>query len=276
MVINVVEGRWYGWIETPAIEAGWAASPVFVKRIEPLKSGLGKLALVFLQPCYPGGGRERELTLKVLSRGAAHITVAFDDSSGRTACLAELDPGWMTSYCQELARRRPPSVATFLINGEPLATADVQKEMAAFFGRSEAEILLGSQPGSFECKRPSMPKNFAYLSIGQEFPSFDSWLIARGVTPKAMEEKWFVYMEGGQLLFRRSWTGILVYAVDAQWRGSVLYLGGARANRNPKQYSETDDVYDRQMLLWLIDVGLRRVPSDFPVKESDGNATLKA
>ncbi|MFN7022656.1 MAG: hypothetical protein ACK4WH_15220, partial [Phycisphaerales bacterium] len=79
-----------------------------------------------------------------------------------------------------------------------------------------------------------------------------SWMIARGFVPIAMEEKWFVYMENGRLLFRRSWTGNLIYDVEATWRGDQLYLGLVRVNRDAEQYGETDDDYDRRLLTYLI------------------------
>ena len=83
-------------------------------------------------------------------------------------------------------------------------------------------------------------------------------------------------MEGDRLLFRRSWTGILIYDVEAYWRANRLYLGAVRVNRNVKQYTETDDAYDKALLQYLIDVILRGVPAEFPLKNDTIPEVLQA
>ena len=44
-----------------------------------------------------------------------------------------------------------------------------------------------------------------------------------GLVPRAMEDKWFVYYEGRQLFFHRSWTGQPVYQISL----ATLEDGGA-------------------------------------------------
>jgi hypothetical protein len=89
-------------------------------------------------------------------------------------------------------------------------------------------------------------------------------MIARGFVPTAMEEKWFIYMEADRLLFRRSWTGFLIYDVETTWRGDQLQLGEVRVNRDPEQYKETDTDYDHQLLSYLIAVVLLGEHAPFP------------
>ncbi len=76
-----------------------------------------------------------------------------------------------------------------------------------------------------------------------------------------------VYMERGRLLFRRSWTGILIYEIEAAWRDDQLYLGQVRVNRDPEQYGEIDDDYDRRLLIYLIVVVLLGEHAPFPAKD---------
>jgi hypothetical protein len=111
-----------------------------------------------------------------------------------------------------------------------------------------------------------MPARHSSFSLGQAYDRFDSWMIARGFVPTAMEEKWFIYMDRGRLLFRRSWTGILIYDVEATWHDDQFYLGQVRVNRDPEQYRETDDDYDRRVLIYLIAVALLGEPAPFPEK----------
>ena len=112
--------------------------------------------------------------------------------------------------------------------------------------------------------------------IDQELEPFDSALVSRGFKPHQMEDKWFILHDKGRLLFRRSWTGILIYDVEAYWRGDRLYLGQAWVNRKPSQYGETDDAYDALLLQYIIDVVLRGVPAEFPVQWSEALAPLQA
>jgi hypothetical protein len=121
-----------------------------------------------------------------------------------------------------------------------------------------------------------MPKQRTLVMIDQELQPFDSVLVVRGFKPHQMEDKWFVIYENGRLLFRRSWTGNLIYDVEACWRGDRLYLGSAWVNRSASQYGETDDHYDAALLRYLFDVVLRGVPAEFPAKRSEAPASLQA
>jgi hypothetical protein len=91
-------------------------------------------------------------------------------------------------------------------------------------------------------------------------------MIARGYVAREMEEKWFVHLEDGRLLFRRSWTGHLIYAVEAGWQGDRLRLGAVTVNRDPEQYKNTDDDQDRRTLDWLIKVVLLGERADYPAQ----------
>jgi hypothetical protein len=91
-----------------------------------------------------------------------------------------------------------------------------------------------------------------------------------------MEDKWFIYYENGRILFRRSWTGILVYDLEAYWRGDRLYLGQAWVNRKEEQYSETNDRHDEMLLQYIIDVVLRGVSATFPAQSANDQSALQA
>jgi hypothetical protein len=85
-------------------------------------------------------------------------------------------------------------------------------------------------------------------------------------------------MQHGHLIFRRSWTGILINDVETEWRGDQLHLGRVQVNRDPKQYSQTDDSYDRRLLAYLIAVVLLNKYAPYPVKENGSSqpAALQA
>lgn len=267
----VVLGQgWWCWLEAPIVSPGWGASPVFVQHVEPLKTGKGMLRLSFIQAVHPIAACEREVVLRVLFRGDRHIVGTLKDNDGaiRTAILAAPDYGWLETYCPVLQRRRPPSGPTFFIVGQPPPPGPTATEhLDATLGRTPAQILRGASADSFGQEHPPMPGRHSLFSLDQTYGPFDSWMIARGFVPTVMEEKWFVYMESGRLLFRRSWTGILIYDVEATWHGDQLNLGQVRVNRDPQQYGETDDDYDRRLLAYLIVVVLLGEHAPFPTKD---------
>lgn len=268
--------QWYGWLEAPPEEAGWTASPIFVTTVTPLKTGSGRLQIEFLQPMHARVGVQRSAVLQIHQHSSRHLSGAADhDHLTWIICSADFD--WFRSYCQGFYERRPPRHPTWIINDEPAEGLSITDYLAMEFGSSETAILHGAGPTSFDVKLHPMPKHSSRLVLNSEYPAFDSWLISRGFVPRQMEDKWFVLLRDDKLFFYRSWTGFLIYEVDVSWRGDSLCLGGARVNRHSKQYTETDDCYDRNLLLYLIDVLLRGIPGDFPQKSGDNAiAPIKA
>jgi hypothetical protein len=266
----VLRPGWWCWLEAPVVSPGWGASPVFVRGVEPLKTGKGMLRLSFIQAVHPIVAGEREVVLRVLFRGDRHLAGTLKDDGGeiRTAILSAPDYGWLETYCPLLLRRRPPSGPTFVIVGQPPPPGPTAAAyLEETFGRTPEQIIRGASAESFGREHPPMPARHSLISLDQTYSPFDSWMIARGFVPTVMEEKWFVYMESGRLLFRRSWTGILIYDVEATWRGDQLYLGQVRVNRDAEQYGETDDEYDRRLLDYLIVVVLLGEHAPFPTKD---------
>jgi len=100
---------------------------------------------------------------------------------------------------------------------------------------------------------PPLPSRVATVSVERGFNPFDSWLIARGFVPREMEDKWFIYMDEGRLIFRRSWTRYLIYDVEVEWVGDRIRFGNAKVNRDKRQYKETRDTNDCSTLLNVVD-----------------------
>ena len=266
--IMLVPG-WWCWLEVPVTSPGFGASPIFVQHVEPLKTGKGLLRLSFIQAIHSGIARERQVVLRVQTRTDRHLVGTLKDDGGaiHTAILTAPDYGWLETYCPLLLRRRPPSDPTFFIAGQPLPPGSVVTEyLDATFGRTPAQLMRGATAVSFGQDHPPLPARHSFFILNQTYSPFDSWMIARGFVPAVMEEKWFVYMENGRLLFRRSWTGFLIYDIEATWRGGQLYLGQVRVNRDPEQYSETDDDHDRQLLNYLIVAVLLGEHATFPTQ----------
>jgi len=110
-----------------------------------------------------------------------------------------------------------------------------------------------------------LPQQRAPLAIERAVTEEEYELISQGVIPEAMEDKWFIFLEADVLYFHRSWTGFCIYQVSLKQDGAQFKIGEALVNRDPSQYSATDDGYDVDLLTFLIDNFLLRRSSTFPV-----------
>ena len=271
------QGQWAGLTNVPTTSAGMASSPVLITSVMPIKTGHGDLRVDLVQPFHVGGSRSLSFGVKVVQKSRSHITCLMDDGGDKsTVIFARPDFDWLTLNCGPLMRRRPPSGPVFIVDGEEIGNPTWHEYLSQVFGEDETSALSGATKNSFKVKLPKMPAQRASIMVNKEFEQLDACLIARGFCPQQMEDKWFVYYESGRILFRRSWTGILIYDVEAYWRGDRLYLGQAWVNRKTGQYSETNDRHDEHLLQYIIDVVLRGVPATFPAQPDSDQSALEA
>ena len=96
-------------------------------------------------------------------------------------------------------------------------------------------------------KRPDwkifpLPARFSTISLDRTYTAEESDLIMAGFLPLEMEDKWFLFFENDTLFFHRSWTGFCIYQVHfVRESGTFLRATHAEVNRDPEQYSNTDD-----------------------------------
>ncbi len=112
-----------------------------------------------------------------------------------------------------------------------------------------------------------LPKRRITIPLSRTFSQAEFERIRQGLIPEQMEDKWFIYWENERLYFHRSWTGFCIYVVRFASEGDSHRLVEAEVNRNPKQYEETSDKHDAEMVSWLIDVLLLQQDADFPSDE---------
>ncbi|WP_052247837.1 hypothetical protein [Brevundimonas nasdae] len=275
-LFELKSGCWYGWIEAPSHASRWPVGPILLTEIKPLKIGNGLLELTLIKPVNPGGAVRTNLVLQVTQREADHL-VARWSTNGRSVAvvICEVTLDWMGSYCGEHLRRRPVEGPQLIIEGQAPMEPSAEEHFMRVFGASPEAVLAGATPTSFPANEPTLPSQCENFDLNRTYDELDSWFIGRGFTPTAMEEKWFIYLAEGVLTFRRSWTGIVIYEVEAEWRGAQLRLSRARVNRDPSQYGETDTAFDHHLLLYIIDVVLLGKEAIFPTKpalEPDGSA----
>jgi len=59
-----------------------------------------------------------------------------------------------------------------------------------------------------------MPDNRRSFTFEHEFTKTQMDTLSRGIIPREMEDRWFVYMEDGILYAHRSWNGCCVFMVE--------------------------------------------------------------
>jgi hypothetical protein len=110
-----------------------------------------------------------------------------------------------------------------------------------------------------------LPEQRTLFSFQREFTAEEYEVIRYGLIPEAMEDKWFIFLEEDVLYFHRSWTGYCIYQLRLTKAGANYAVAEAFVNRDPSQYSSTDDEYDEELLTWVIDNLLLGRSSMFPV-----------
>ena len=80
------------------------------------------------------------------------------------------------------------------------------------------------------------------LAFEQTLDAGPARALLLGNVPMEMEDKWFVFRDGDQLLFHRSWTGILIFRVAlAEAEDGRVMLSNVFRNAVVEQYSGDDD-----------------------------------
>ena len=97
-----------------------------------------------------------------------------------------------------------------------------------------------------------LPRARKKLKVTKRYSAEDFARIAHGLIPEEMEQRWFVFFEKDWLYLHRSWTGICIYKVRLAPKDGQFEIAEVWANRDPEQFTQTDDVEDAQQLLELI------------------------
>ncbi len=98
-------------------------------------------------------------------------------------------------------------------------------------------------------KNEPMPRQHDTFTLHRHFSEEEMEVLRCGNIPKAMEDKWFWYMEGNTLWAHRSWTGHCIYIIE--FREDDCHA--VTVNRDPGQYTCTDIEEDIAKLNSLLD-----------------------
>ncbi len=115
-----------------------------------------------------------------------------------------------------------------------------------------------------------MPARRGFLPYEDFFTEEESEDILTTVLPEVMEDKWIVLQNDCTLDFHRSWTGFHVYSVETEYdpvRGGA-YVVRTWVNREPEQYSCTNDMLDVARVRWLLRTMVLGQDLPYPVDPS--------
>ena len=98
-------------------------------------------------------------------------------------------------------------------------------------------------------KTEPMPEQHETFVLNRSFSDEQMESLRCGNIPKAMEDKWFWYMEGSTLWAHRSWTGHCIYQIDFKEDNHHVVM----VNRDPEQYKCTSIEEDIKSLNKLLD-----------------------
>jgi ADP-ribosylglycohydrolase len=80
--------------------------------------------------------------------------------------------------------------------------------------------------------------------------------LTKGLIPRQMEDKWFIFYENNWLCFHRSWTGVGIYKAQLIKEKDGYSIKDFWAERNQEKYKNEDDNTDIETISFLIARGL--------------------
>jgi len=123
---------------------------------------------------------------------------------------------------------------------------------------------------SYDGVRP-MPALHAEIPFARMFTQAEYYVIARGLIPAGMDDRWFIFLENNQLYFHRSWTGVCVYQITLEHTADSFMVTKALVNRDPDEYKIADDAFDLGLITFLIDNLLLGRPARLPERQSSSD-----
>jgi hypothetical protein len=94
----------HAWYAMEVFGASGAAtnphvSPIFLKAVEPLKTGRGLLKIDFFHANYPEGVQDKEYVLRVLHRGPSHFAaMKMEDEQQPLVVIFPIESDWTKTH----------------------------------------------------------------------------------------------------------------------------------------------------------------------------------
>jgi len=97
-----------------------------------------------------------------------------------------------------------------------------------------------------------MPEKNVTIPMNVTIPREAMQVVKYGHIPDAMEDHWFMYCDESTIRYYRSWTGSCMYIAKYVEEGDKCTITELQVNRDPAQYSNTDNDDDIALFLALL------------------------
>jgi hypothetical protein len=121
------------------------------------------------------------------------------------------------------------------------------------------------------CRILTFPKKFVSIDYARTFSADEYDKISYGLIPRAMEDKWFIYLQSDVLYLHRSWTGFCIYKIFFCAEENGYKVAETLTNACEDQAPAFDEDYHVQLLDFLISDLLLDEDKPFPLPKDLGN-----
>lgn len=97
-----------------------------------------------------------------------------------------------------------------------------------------------------------MPDKHTTIPMEVSIPSAAMRIVKYGHIPDAMEDHWFMYCDETTIRYYRSWTGFCIYVAKYEDDGVNCRITELTVNRNPVQYTCTENEHDVALFMALL------------------------
>ena len=97
-----------------------------------------------------------------------------------------------------------------------------------------------------------MPEKHTTIPMDENIPSAAMGIVKYGHIPDAMEDHWFMYCDETTIRYYRSWTGFCIYVAKYEDDGETCRITELTVNREPEQYTCTDNKHDVALFMALL------------------------
>ena len=112
-------GTWGSWQMLPGYFGERMTpycSPIFVRRVEPLKTGKRILRVDFFNALYAQGVQDFSVDLKVIKRASNYLIAEFIDDTDRSAVIGHMEFLWLEEFCPSLCVDNPRGTESSVSN----------------------------------------------------------------------------------------------------------------------------------------------------------------
>jgi len=96
------------------------------------------------------------------------------------------------------------------------------------------------------------PSEREKFGVSWTFPAEMGDRMLAGHIPEAMDDRWFILMEEGWLLFHRSWTGYCIFGLKVDTLPEGVSISEGWVSRNADEYKSTDLDQDVELVHRLV------------------------